>query len=227
MIDWPVGKHITKEQLEVFEKKLNRRDIPLFSEVRILFSRLMVSRKKRESESDILKLLKPEKKELLMHEHEAFGRHSDLSEDLVRHLDKKLMEQCREKRGAFKLTGTKNTHEHNTRQKKSERVTLNFDNDATDGFIRKLVTPPSTSKSMSQEEKKKKWKGRNNIVLKVRGTEQFPETTASDVVEHLKEILKEVVHRREALEEALKKVTEYCAKDPSEILESLSSVSSS
>ena len=57
--------------------------------------------------------------------------------------------------------------------------------------------------------------------------EQLPETTASDVIEHLKKILKEVVHKQEALEKALKVVKEYCEKDPSEIIESLSSVSSS
>lgn len=246
-VEGSVGlKHLDDEQLKVLkeylivwmENRVPRLDtdhpdaISLFSEVRILFSRLMVSRKKGESESDILKLLKPQKKDLL--KHEAFGKHSDLSEDLVRHLDKKLMEQCREKRGAFKLFGDTPGRDTRSGASRSERVTLNFDNDATDGFIRKLVTPPNTSMSPNELEEWKnrskkpgEWKGRNNIVLKVRGTEQFPETTASDVVEHLKEILKEVVHKREALEEALKKVKEYCAKGPSEILESLSSVSSS
>ena len=186
-----------------------------------------------------MKLRKDQKKDLL--KYKAFGKHSDemLSKDLVRHLDKKLMERCREKRGAFELSGDTPGKKTRSGKVESKRVTLDFDNDATDSFIKKLVTPPSMTPPSTPWSKKeleewknrsmspKDWKGRNNIVLKVRGTEQFPETTASDVVEHLKEILKEVVHRREALEEALKKVTEYCAKDPSEILESLSSVSSS
>jgi len=237
LIVWPVGKDITEEQLEVFEKKLNRRDIPLFSEVRILFSRLMVSRNLAESESDILKLQKPQKIVLLQDTSRAFGKHSDkrLSKYLVPDLNKKLMESCREKRGAFKLTGKKKSPVEGVTRKTrgaNERVTLNFDNDATDGFIRQLVTPPSTSISTNELEewknrskKPEEWKGRNNIVLEVRGTEQFPETTASDVIEHLKKILKEVIHKREAFEEALKEVKEYCEKDPSEIIESLSSVS--
>ena len=214
LIVWPVGKDITEEQLEVFEKKLNRRDIPLFSEVRILFSRLMVSRKKAESESDILKLLKPQKKELL--KHGAFGKHSDESlSKLNWHLERKLLESCFKKRGAFKLFG--NTPGKSTRSGaiESERVTLKFDNDATDGFIRKLVTPPSTSMSpIELKEWKKnrsktpgKWKGRKNIVLEVRGTEQYPETTASDIIiEHLKEILKDVVDKQSALQV----VKQYC-----------------
>lgn len=234
MIVWPVGKDITEEQLEVFEKKLNRRDIPLFSEVRILFSRLMVNRRKG---NDILKLLKPQKIDLLKDTRRAFGIHSDkrLSKYLVPDLDKKLMESCREKRGAFKLFGDTPGRDTRSGASRSERVTLNFDNDATDSFIKKLVTPPSTPWSEKELEEWKKWKnrskkpeewkGRNNIVLEVRGTEQFPETTASDVIEHLKKILKEVIHKREAFEEALKEVKEYCEKDPSEIIESLSSVS--
>ena len=226
-------RHLTEEQLEVLEKNLIAwfSDVDpgsLFSKVRILFSRLMVNRGKG---NDILKLLKPQKIDLLNDEAKEFGKHSGLSSLVVRDLDKKLMESCREKRGAFKLTGTKNTHEYNTRQKKSERVTLNFDNDATDSFIKKLVTPPSTPWSEKELEewknrskKPEEWKVRANIVLEVRG-EQFPETTASDVIEHLKKILKEVIHKREAFEEALKEVKEYCEKDPSEIIESLSSVS--
>jgi len=233
LIVWPVGKDITEEQLEVFEKKLNRRDIPLFSEVRILFSRLMVNRRKG---NDILKLLKPQKIDLLKDTRRAFGIHSDkrLSKYLVPDLDKKLMESCREKRGAFKLFGDTPGRDTRSGASRSERVTLNFDNDATDSFIKKLVTPPSTPWSEKELEEWKKWKNRSkkpeewkvraNIVLEV-GGEEFPETTASDVIEHLKKILKEVIHKREAFEEALKEVKEYCEKDPSEIIESLSSVS--
>ena len=236
MIVWPVGKDITEEQLEVFEKKLNRRDIPLFSEVRILFSRLMVSRNLAESESDILKLQKPQKIVLLQDTSRAFGKHSDkrLSKYLVPDLNKKLMESCREKRGAFKLFGDTPGRDTRSGASRSERVTLNFDNDATDSFIKKLVTPPSTPWSEKELEEWKKWKNRSkkpeewkvraNIVLEV-GGEEFPEATASDVIEHLKKILKEVIHKREAFEEALKEVKEYCEKDPSEIIESLSSVS--
>ena len=102
---------------------------------------------------------------------------------------------------------------------KPKRVTLNFDNDATDEFFWKLVTTPRPSKPMSQEEweewknrakSPEEWKKnttRENIVLEVPGTEQYPETTASDIIiEHLKEILKDVVDKQSALQV----VKQYC-----------------
>jgi hypothetical protein len=62
----------------------------------------------------------------------------------------------------------------------------------------------------NRSKKPGEWKGRNNIVLKVRGTEQFPETTASDInIEHLKEILKDVVDKQSALQE----VKKYCESE--------------
>jgi hypothetical protein len=236
-VEGSVGlKHLTDKQLEVLKENLKKwlgdkgldtdhpGAISLFSEVRILFSRLMVSR--RLGQSDILKLKKPQKIDLLMDE--AFGKHSGLSRLVVWDLNKKLMEICFKERGAFKLFGTKNppavqTDVRRTRSQsaKAKHVTLNFDNDATDEFFWKLVTTPRPSKPKSQEELEEweEWKNRaksleewknttrENIVLEVPGTEQYPETTASEfIIEHLKEILKDVVDKQSAL----KKVKEYC-----------------
>ena len=230
-VEGSVGlKHLDQKQLKVLKTNLKKwlknseldtdhpDAISLFSEVRILFSRLMVSRGKG---SDILKLRKDQKKDLL--KYKAFGKHSDemLSKDLVRHLDKKLMERCREKRGAFELSGDTPGKKTRSGKVESKRVTLNFDNDATDSFIKKLVTPPSmtppstpwSTKELEEWKNRsmspKDWKERENIVLEVRGREQYPETTASDVVEHLKEILKEVVDKQTALQ----KVKKYCERE--------------